>query len=471
MRFLLLTLLLAPAAATAQDAPVVEDDLDVPAEPAPVEPAPVEPAPVPVPVVEPAIEPVIEPAIVEPAITQTATPPAGPLSSLIDATGVEVRGYVQAQGQLDQQSQDQLMQGGAQLNQDGFVVRRTRVGIARRWTYAALALELDANTVNGAQVGLRRAEAAVMWPAEDRTAVPYLAVAAGLTDIPFGRELIEPSQARLFMERSTASLAFFPGEPDIGARAWGGYREFRYALAVLAGEPINERNGFNRSDPNAAKDIVGRVGVEVAPSDRFAIAGGVSFVVGEGFHAGRDATKDELEWRDINENGAVELGELFSVPGSAATPSANFRRWGLGADVAVAARSRLGWTRFAAEVTVASNLDRGLFVADPIVVGTDVRHLGAYVAVTQDVGAIAYAGARLDYYDPNLDALDARGGMLLPRDETITTLSPLLGARLPHHVRASVQVDVVLDNLARDGRGVPTDLANNRVTARLQVDL
>jgi hypothetical protein len=38
-------------------------------------------------------------------------------------------------------------------------------------------------------------------------------------------------------------------------------------------------------------------------------------------------------------------------------------------------------------------------------------------------------------------------------------------------VRASVQLDYVLDNLARDARGVPTDLANNRLIGRLQVEL
>lgn len=134
-------------------------------------------------------------------------------------------------------------------------------------------------------------------------------------------------------------------------------------------------------------------------------------------------------------------------------------------------RSGIGWTRFAAEVTVASNLDRGLFVADPIVVGSDLRHLGAYALLTQELGDHAFAGARFDYYDPNLDALDSRSGMLLPRNETITTLSPLVGARLPYHVRAALQYDVVFDNLARDAQGVPTDLANNRLTARLQVDL
>lgn len=480
MRAVLLStlLVLAPLGVQAQPA---DEDLDVPAAPAPA-PAPsgsdtevVDPTPAATPTTPPATAP--SPAAAAPAEPRSAAevrastaPPAGTLASLTDAAGIEVGGFVQAQGQLDQQSQDQLMQGGAQLNRDGFVVRRARVSIARRWTYAALAVELDANTVDGASIGLRRAEAALVWPAADRDA-PLGALKVGLTDIPFGRELLESSGRRLFMERSTSSLAFFPGEADVGASVAGAYRQFRYAFAVLAGEPTNGRGDLNRSDPNAAKDFVGRVGVEVAPTPSFVLAAGVSTVVGEGFHPGRDATKDQLQWRDLNENGAVELGELQTVPGSAAVPSENFPRWGLGADLALGVRTGIGWTRLAAEITVASNLDRGLFVADPITVGSDLRHLGLYALVTQDLGKHAFAGARFDYYDPNLDALDSRSGMLLPRNETITTISPLVGARFPHQVRAAVQYDVVLDNLARDGQGVPADLANNRITARLQVDL
>lgn len=323
MRAVLLSMLfvVAPLAVHAQPA---DEDLDVPAAPPPQEqPTPEAPAPR---VEETQTAPTLPPPAHEVRAASTPPAPAAPLASLIDASGIEVRGYVQAQGQLDQQSQDQLMQGGGLLNADGLVVRRARVAVERRWTYAALAVELDANTIDGAAIGLRRAEAALVWPAADRAAPPIVTLAAGLTDIPFGHELVESSQHRLFMERSTASRAFFPGEADAGVVASGAYGPFRYALAALAGEPINERGGLNRSDPNAAKDFLGRVGIEVAPVKSVVIAAGVSTLVGKGFHPGRDATKDSVEWRDLNENGAVELGELFSVPGSAAVPSENFSR-------------------------------------------------------------------------------------------------------------------------------------------------
>jgi hypothetical protein len=234
---------------------------------------------------------------------------------------------------------------------------------------------------------------------------------------------------------------------------------------------VSDRAGLNRPDPNGAKDLVARVGVDTAPLSSVTIASGVSLLLGTGFHEGKSATKDSLEWHDMNENGAVDFGEVIAVPGTAATPSANFRRWALGADFEIGLRSRPGWMRITGEVTVASNLDRGLFVADPVATGVDARHLGASLAVVQDFGRYAFGGARVDYYDPNLDALDSRGGTLIPVDESITTISPIVGARLPYRTRFSIQYDWIIDRLARDATGVPTDLANNRVTARLQVEL
>jgi len=77
-------------------------------------------------------------------------------------------------------------------------------------------------------------------------------------------------------------------------------------------------------------------------------------------------------------------------------------------------------------------------------------------------------GFRADYYDPNSDALDARRGDVVPRDASILTISPLVGAVLPGHGRLIVQYDHILDSLGRDATGVPTDLRNDVWTARVQ---
>jgi hypothetical protein len=470
----------AASAQPAQPAPPdEEDDLEIPVEAAPPAPAPVPepapapvpeptPAPVPAPVVHPLAEPPA-PATV-PAVEATARPTETDLATLLDRAGLELSGYVQGQYEGSSLSEDQIQQGGTLRNQDQFAVRRGRITVERRWSHAGLLVELDASTVRSG-VGVRRAHASLRWPSDDPRH-PLAELTVGLFDVPFGHELVEPTRQRAFMERSTGSVALFPGEADVGAQVSGAYRFLRYAAALQSGEVSSDRAGTRRSDPNAAKDLTVRVGAEARPAgERVTISGGVSVLAGTGFHQGKDATKDGIEWRDLNENGSIDTGELMPVPGTAASPSVNFDRWAIGADLAVSVATRLGKSQLTAELAIASNLDRGLFVADPVAAGGDLRHLSLAVAFVQDVGARYFGGVRFDRYDPDLDFFDERSGMLVPTDSSITTISPLLGVHLPWRARLTTQYDVVVDHLARDGLGVPTDLRNDRWTARLQVEL
>jgi hypothetical protein len=387
------------------------------------------------------------------------------------APGLTLSGYTQAQYLASQASQDQLQQGGAYLNQDQFTVRRARLRADRRWAYAALTLEVDGNTVGGMNFGVRRAEASLVWD-RGSPGQPLAMLTAGLFYTPFGNELPAAARSRLFMERSTASSALFPGQADLGVRLSGAWRFFRYAVAVVDGEPISETASRPfRGDPNAAKDVVARAGADVTVALPVRVAGGVSFLNGRGFHPGTDATKATTVWRDINQNGQIDAGEVSAVPGASATPSANFRRWAVGADLRVTVRTRLGLSQLFGEAVLASNLDRGLFPADPVVTGLDVRELGFAAGFTQELGTRGLIGFRADVYNPNADVLDSRAGHILPASQTITTLSPLVGVRVGNRTRVSLQYDRIIDNLARDERGVPTDLRNDQLTARLQVDL
>ena len=87
------------------------------------------------------------------------------------------------------------------------------------------------------------------------------------------------------------------------------------------------------------------------------------------------------------------------------------------------------------------------------------------------VGRHGLVAFRYDLYDPNADVFDRRAGRLIPSSQTVKTFSPTLGLILPGQGRLLVQYDVIRDLLAKDARGVPTDLANNRLTLRLQVEL
>lgn len=376
---------------------------------------------------------------------------------------------MQAQYESSQRSEDQLQQGGEPLNRDRFLVRRARLRAQRSWQFASLDLELDLNTVRDLTVSPRRAAGAVFWPGPERDAVPYVRAQLGLLDIPFGHELPAGARGRLFAERSTASQAFFPSEADIGVTLDGGYGPLRYAVALMNG--VEADNAYRVRDPNAAKDILARVGVELTPVEIVRVIAGVSFIEGTGFHPGSDATKNSLEWNDINEDGSKTDAEVFAEPGQAATPSENFDRWGVGVDARVGVQSAIGWSWLYGEITFAQNLDRGLFVADPIATSLDQRELGYHVAVVQEITPYAVAGFRLDFYDGNADSSERRHGKAFEQAQSVYTYSPVIGVVLPGYARLSFQYDIIVDKLARDSSGEPTDLKNNQWTLRLQVGL
>ncbi len=383
--------------------------------------------------------------------------------------GLSWWGFAQAQYHHSQLSEDQLAPGGAPLNRNQFELRRARLRIDHGWENVAATLEMDGSTVSGLGVGVRRAEASLLHRgAGDEEAPPLIVVTAGVTDLPFGAELGESQRDRVFMERSIGSLALFPSEADIGVKVWGAYRFVNYAAAVVNGQPLNG-SGFTR-DPNAAKDVVGRVGARASIRDDLRLDGGLSVYTGRGFSPGRDATKDSIVWVDENNSGTAEPYEFIGVTGSAAIPSRNFERWALGLDVGAVLDTRLGQTRLNGEVVVASNMDRNLFVSDPVLISRDARQLLLTLSLVQQITDHGLIGLRAAYYDPDSDLIEQRAGVFHLRDQTFWVLSPTVGITLPHG-RLVAQYDFIRDLLGRDTRGVPADVRNDQLTIRLQVDL
>jgi hypothetical protein len=377
---------------------------------------------------------------------------------------------VQAQYETHQDSQDQLDANGALLNKDRFSIRRARVALTGDWRYAAFAVELDANTTSGPQVDLRKAEASLQYR-PDRARPPMAMFTLGLFDIPFGYELDESPRTRFFMERSTASRAWFPAEPDLGLRLAGAAGFFRWTIAVQNGEPLGEASPYVEQDPNSGKDVVARFGFDAEPRPNVHVAGGVSGLTGQGFHAGTLAAGSSLQWHDVNGDGAVQSSELVGVAAQSATASQNFNRWAVGADFRTSLRWWPGVLKLYGELVLAQNLDRGLYVADPVLTGLDQRELGFYVAALQEVTRWSVVGVRYDYYDPNSNLFDKRGGSLIPYSEAIQTVSPIVGIVLPDRARLLLQYDIIQNAYARTALGVPTSLADNVLTLRLQVQL
>jgi hypothetical protein len=384
--------------------------------------------------------------------------------------GVGLTGFVQIDwGAWRQSSEDQVNPTTlVPLNEERFFVRRARLRTTIERTYTAGALEFDGNTVNGSTARIVGAEASLKLPGEEGAPVPLLLASIGLFKIPFGFELLQSDRDRLFLERSTAERALFPGEYDLGARLQGGWRFARYALAVQNGNPLGER-AFPGRDPNAAKDVSFHGGVDTAITDQVSVAANVSFLWGKGFHRGTAATKPTLQWSDRNENGAFDTGELVTSPGLAATPSANFDRFGLGADLRISvAVPELGTSTAYGEVYWAKNLDRAILPADPLgSIGRDYREFGAYVALMQDIGPHGTVGVRYDFYNPDKDSTDPTKP-LVPADFSYGTLAAVAALRGPSE-RLIIEYDHNSNHLGRDTAGQPTTLKDDAVVLRGEV--
>jgi hypothetical protein len=385
--------------------------------------------------------------------------------SIEEQLAVRFTGYVQPQVVFSELSEDELDPEGEPLNEDRFVIRRARLRADRDFVYARAALEIDANTVDGAEVTVKRVEAAALYPSATDGAPPLAMLTAGLSDIPLGYELQESSRERPFMERSVGSRALFPSEYDVGAKLTGGLGPLRYALAVQNGAPIEGGNSVYTEE----RTFLGWLGFASGKPGALRLNGGVGYLAGTGLHLGTPATKSQLLWSDDNQDGVVTLSELEAVNGQAATTSATFERWAVSANLGLAFSTAVGESRVFAEATMASNLDRGYFVADPVSTGYDLREVAWAAGAVQDLGPWAFIGFRADQYDPNSDAFDTRRGEFVPQDVSILTLAPVVGARWTEIARLVLQYDYVVDHLSRDDLGQPVDLANDRWTLRAQV--
>jgi len=336
--------------------------------------------------------------------------------------------------------------------------------------FVAGLLELDANTVRGVQVRPVGMEATLRWPAAGTTdAPPVVAATLGMFKIPFGFEVLESDADRLFMERSTVVRALFPGEFDLGARVGGAWRFLRYAIALQNGEPLGER-AFPARDPNDAKDITGRAGVDFNDVHPVAFSGGFSALVGKGFHKGTPATKPAVFWQDRNENGVFESGELQVTPGVAAQPSANFSRHALGAHGRVGVDvPSLGRLTVGGEVIWAKNLDRAILPADPYgPTGRDLREFGFNAYALQELGEHVVVGFRFDSYDPDKDSTATQAGLVVPVSTVYRTWA-LAAALQSKAGRLMVEYDVNRNHNGRDAAGLPVNLADNAFTLRGEV--
>ena len=407
----------------------------------------------------------------------TATPAALEVLPVVSAApptpfpvAVRLSGYIQADDvAYDQASQDQIDPAtGAPLNQTRYLIRRARLHLDVDHARMAGSLELDANTVNGGAVGIIDAEVSVRARGPGDRTRPWGDATIGLFRIPWGYEVSERDQDRFFLERSAVSRALFPGVFDLGLRARVGWRFVDLQVALTNGDPVSDRT-YPLQDPNHAKDLVGRIGV-LGTRGRVAFAAGLSGLAGTGFHPGTPQTKDVLVWRDENQDGIVQLSEIQVIPGTAATPSENFRRFALGADARVVITlPRLGALELFAEADWAVNLDRALEPADPISDGRDLREQGWVVGFVEELGPHFAVGGRFDTYNPDADAFEQRAVAVVPVDMTFNTWTATGAWRWAGLDRITFEYQHFTNPLGLTASGAPTTLGGDTFTVRGQL--
>ena len=368
---------------------------------------------------------------------------------------------------------------GEPLNENRFVVRRARIRLESDQGLFHGACELDANTLRGPQVRPWNAEASIKWPpttryrnpaivAQETASEPFVILSAGLLVTPFGFDVAELERNRPFLERTTMANELVPQTFDLGVRVLGGYKMVHYALGIMNGDPIGERT-FPGRDPDKSKDLVFRVGTSTEVASGVRASAGFSGLTGRGFHKGNTPSKDQLVWRDQNEDGVVQQTELQSTPGAPATPSAGFQRFALGVDARVnIAIPVLGELGLRAELVRAKNLARGTFQADPVTASRDLREIGWYVGGTQELTRWAMIGVRYDLFDPDADASEKRPFAVVPQDSSLSTWTFMATLRWKK-ARLVAEYDRRKNRLGRDPSGAPTTLADDSFTLRAVV--
>ena len=396
-----------------------------------------------------------------------------PPSVPIDVGGVKlgVGGFIQADATLlDQSAEDELDPASRQpLNTERVFVRRGHVRMDAQKSWVGAALEIDVNTVHGSQLQVVAAEVMADLGSADPHRLPTLLLSLGITRIPFGYEVLQHDLLRPFLEPSNAVRALFPGSYAPGLRARGAFRFLRYDLAALSGEPIGAAN-FAAQAPSHSLDFVGRVGVNTTIVPNVTFEAGVSGLSGRGFSPGTQGTKDQLVWRDENGDGLVQVSEIGIIPGTTAEPSSTFRRFAYGADAHLSWQFPFALAVAGGELVWSKNLDRALFVSDPVATGRDQRGTGFSLSfVLQELPAHLSAGLRYDRYNPDADVADANGGARVPFDASVSTLALMASVRIEAVMRVLVEYDINHNAFGRGPNGAPTSLLANALTARAEL--
>ncbi len=396
--------------------------------------------------------------------------PASPAVASLHGWTVDLTGYVQADATVySRASQDELDPStGAPLDEEHFGIPRASLRADGHRGPLAATLELEAFTTRATlprqtqTSGIRPELAYVSWHHEE-----LIEVVGGLFRTPFGAQTPTSPRDRLFLELPTMSRALIPGDIDAGVMARGAFGLARWSIAAMNGAPVGDGR-WKGADPTSSYDIIGRLGADIAGPYGSRYVFGVSALTGKALSPGDPPTKDQLTWVDENQDGIVQTTELQIVPGTPGTASQTYSHDALGADVAVHWCTPIGPGLAFGEVTIATNLDRGLVYADPIRATRDVRELGFVAGLVQDVTDYAQVGVRYDRYDADRDASERNGVALVGIPQVFSTISVMAAGRY-EAAKLMLEYDHGRNPFGRDDTGARLTRADDRVTLRGQV--
>ncbi|MSP92030.1 MAG: hypothetical protein EXR79_09570 [Myxococcales bacterium] len=345
-------------------------------------------------------------AVAEPGVP---TPTAGAAAHVaVEPPGTKLKftGYVQGRFEWHADAHDGLDAGGKVQSTTQFLVRRARLKADATSTHGQAMLQIDAT---GKGVALKDAEASLL----DTWTPAKVKLTVGQFKWPFGYEMVQSSGEREFPDRTRMWKAVFPGERDRGLRVQGQWGPAKAIFALVNGNGIDDALYLN-NDPNAFKDVVGRLAFE-ANFAGATLAGGLSAYSGRSLRT-TAAVAAKVGGKDADGDGKVsglELAQTAAVPAS----NRRFDILRLGVDVqASVAVPHLGRLAVKGE---------GLFVRDRHAARGDVtpdaaKHVesrGWSLLVMQNLPQSFALLLRADGWDPDTakdtDATTTLGGGLL----------------------------------------------------------
>ena len=98
----------------------------------------------------------------------------------------------------------------------------------------------------------------------------------------------------------------------------------------------------------------------------------------------------------------------------------------------------------------------------------DVRELGFYAGLTQEITRWALIGVRYDRYDPDSDASEQQAGVRVPKDSSYSTVAVTAAFRWAP-ARVIFEYDHNHNALGRSAGGLPTTLGDDLFAVRGEV--